>query len=215
MRSETPPAPEGRALQAIKGTPAASRPPAVPQRCHPRCQSPSDGCERQRQFGTSRAARMASRWEPSQIVATAGLPAQGRCRPRQALDRRVRWTSRSHRRPRHRRSPAAEHAPLRLGQTSLRGVALGRNHGSTRKYPSDGLSSRVLLRAAGHRPVKRMQDLHNAPCPPPPTSLYGSAETWPSGRRHTPAKGAGPKGSRGFESLRLRHHHISVALQCA
>ena len=31
-------------------------------------------------------------------------------------------------------------------------------------------------------------------------------ETWPSGRRHTPAKGADGKPSRGFESLRLRHH---------
>ena len=33
-----------------------------------------------------------------------------------------------------------------------------------------------------------------------------SAETWPSGRRRSPAKGVGPEGSRGFESLRLRHH---------
>ena len=32
------------------------------------------------------------------------------------------------------------------------------------------------------------------------------AETWPSGRRRSPAKGVGPEGSRGFESLRLRHH---------
>ena len=32
-----------------------------------------------------------------------------------------------------------------------------------------------------------------------------SAETWPSGRRHTPAKGAYRKRYRGFESLRLRH----------
>src|SRR6056297_1453881 len=35
--------------------------------------------------------------------------------------------------------------------------------------------------------------------------LYASAETWPSGRRRSPAKGVGPEGSRGFESLRLRH----------
>jgi hypothetical protein len=28
---------------------------------------------------------------------------------------------------------------------------------------------------------------------------------WPSGRRRSPAKGVGPKGSRGFESHRLRH----------
>ena len=32
-----------------------------------------------------------------------------------------------------------------------------------------------------------------------------SAETWPSGRRRSPAKGVGGKPSRGFESLRLRH----------
>ena len=30
-------------------------------------------------------------------------------------------------------------------------------------------------------------------------------ELWPSGRRHTPAKGADGEPSRGFESLRLRH----------
>src|SRR6056297_171448 len=35
--------------------------------------------------------------------------------------------------------------------------------------------------------------------------LYASTETWPSGRRRSPAKGVGPEGSRGFESLRLRH----------
>ncbi len=36
------------------------------------------------------------------------------------------------------------------------------------------------------------------------------AEMWPSGRRHTPAKGADGEPSRGFESLRLRHSfHIS------
>ena len=30
-------------------------------------------------------------------------------------------------------------------------------------------------------------------------------ETWPSGRRRSPAKGVGEESSRGFESLRLRH----------
>ena len=35
--------------------------------------------------------------------------------------------------------------------------------------------------------------------------LSPPAERWPSGRRHTPAKGAGGKPSRGFESLPLRH----------
>ena len=36
-------------------------------------------------------------------------------------------------------------------------------------------------------------------------SLDGSAETWPSGRRRSPAKGVDGKPSRGFESHRLRH----------
>ena len=44
--------------------------------------------------------------------------------------------------------------------------------------------------------------------------LLRSAETWPSGRRHTPAKGAGPKGSRGFESLRLRHLALASRRFC-
>ena len=35
--------------------------------------------------------------------------------------------------------------------------------------------------------------------------LETALETWPSGRRRSPAKGVGPEGSRGFESLRLRH----------
>ena len=39
-----------------------------------------------------------------------------------------------------------------------------------------------------------------------------TAETWPSGRRRSPAKGVGPEGSRGFESLRLRHHILPVSV---
>ena len=39
-----------------------------------------------------------------------------------------------------------------------------------------------------------------------------SAETWPSGRRRSPAKGVGPEGSRGFESLRLRHHILPISV---
>ena len=42
--------------------------------------------------------------------------------------------------------------------------------------------------------------------------LYASLETWPSGRRRSPAKGVGPEGSRGFESLRLRHHTFLLDL---
>ncbi|MFM2355281.1 MAG: hypothetical protein RLZZ528_1017 [Pseudomonadota bacterium] len=38
--------------------------------------------------------------------------------------------------------------------------------------------------------------------------LNGQAEWWPSGRRHTPAKGADGKPSRGFESLPLRHNSL-------
>ena len=39
---------------------------------------------------------------------------------------------------------------------------------------------------------------------PPASLLEAQAEMWPSGRRHTPAKGADGEPSRGFESLRLR-----------
>ena len=35
------------------------------------------------------------------------------------------------------------------------------------------------------------------------------AETWPRGRRRSPAKGVGEESSRGFESLRLRHPPFS------
>ena len=33
---------------------------------------------------------------------------------------------------------------------------------------------------------------------------------WPSGRRRSPAKGVGEESSRGFESLRLRHHILPI-----
>ena len=39
----------------------------------------------------------------------------------------------------------------------------------------------------------------------PSVAVYASMETWPSGRRRSPAKGVGEESSRGFESLRLRH----------
>ncbi len=42
------------------------------------------------------------------------------------------------------------------------------------------------------------------PCFPQHWPIDTAPETWPSGRRHTPAKGADGKPSRGFESLRLR-----------
>ena len=47
-------------------------------------------------------------------------------------------------------------------------------------------------------------------CPPQTPPLNGSTETWPSGRRRSPAKGVGPEGSRGFESLRLRHTELKL-----
>ena len=52
-------------------------------------------------------------------------------------------------------------------------------------------------RARGRRASRPAPDLwphkdisSQAPCPRPQASLNGSAEWWPSGRRHTPAKGA-------------------------
>ena len=50
---------------------------------------------------------------------------------------------------------------------------------------------------------------HFGPCHLLRRCLDGSAEMWPSGRRRSPAKGVGPEGSRGFESLRLRHFTLS------
>lgn len=63
------------------------------------------------------------------------------------------------------------------------------------------LLDRAAARAGGksrtHRPIA-LVFLGSLLLSPP-------AERWPSGRRHTPAKGAGGKPSRGFESLPLRH----------
>ena len=55
-----------------------------------------------------------------------------------------------------------------------------------------------------HRPAQSAV----SPCFLRSRPLDTALETWPSGRRHTPAKGADGKPSRGFESLRLRHPHI-------
>ena len=52
-------------------------------------------------------------------------------------------------------------------------------------------------------PHRISHDFPPGPCAP--MSLDGSAETWPSGRRRSPAKGVDGKPSRGFESHRLRH----------
>ena len=45
-----------------------------------------------------------------------------------------------------------------------------------------------------------------ASCPAFKIPLNDSAETWPSGRRRSPAKGVYVNAYRGFESLRLCHH---------
>ena len=61
-------------------------------------------------------------------------------------------------------------------------------------------------------PARRQTDLVTAQfsaCGAGMTSLNGATEMWPSGRRRSPAKGVGPKGSRGFESHRLRHPPLS------
>ncbi len=47
-------------------------------------------------------------------------------------------------------------------------------------------------------------------CPTPQPPINPPAEWWPSGRRHTPAKGAGGEPSRGFESLPLRHTPLKL-----
>ncbi len=46
------------------------------------------------------------------------------------------------------------------------------------------------------------------PCARWMCQIYGSTETWPSGRRRSPAKGVYRERYRGFESLRLRHYPL-------
>ncbi len=48
------------------------------------------------------------------------------------------------------------------------------------------------------------------PCPWIVTWINPQMETWPSGRRRSPAKGVDGKPSRGFESHRLRHHLMAI-----
>ncbi len=59
-----------------------------------------------------------------------------------------------------------------------------------------------------HQRIRRY-DKRISACRASGPPLDPTAETWPSGRRRSPAKGVGPKGSRGFESHRLRHHFSS------
>ncbi len=47
-------------------------------------------------------------------------------------------------------------------------------------------------------------------CNRSPRHLYQLVETWPSGRRRSPAKGVDGQPSRGFESLRLRHKSACI-----
>ena len=81
-------------------------------------------------------------------------------------------------------------------------------HSSTVDHAVSCLSA-VDQRAGKRNPPQEMQNFPRiSPCPSGATSLDGSTETWPSGRRRSPAKGVGPEGSRGFESLRLRHQNL-------
>ena len=64
---------------------------------------------------------------------------------------------------------------------------------------------RVSLRRKNAQIVKSEAFLYFPLVLPSDKIVHRSAETWPSGRRRSPAKGVGPEGSRGFESLRLRH----------
>ena len=68
-------------------------------------------------------------------------------------------------------------------------------------------ADRSLPRAAQPVPAQDPACLWQlSPCFRRLAQLDATAEWWPSGRRHTPAKGADGKPSRGFESLPLRHH---------
>jgi hypothetical protein len=42
----------------------------------------------------------------------------------------------------------------------------------------------------------------------PSVAVYAASETWPSGRRRSPAKGVNVNAFRGFESLRLCQIHF-------
>ena len=64
---------------------------------------------------------------------------------------------------------------------------------------------------------KRPKNLILCSCPHLKSRINPQVETWPSGRRHTPAKGADGKPSRGFESLRLRHYYkknLLLSIDC-
>ena len=107
-------------------------------------------------------------------------------------------TARKRRNPPERRPP---NPPARASRLHP-GLRDGLNRtGRTTRTPAP---FRAISRAwrQGCLPVNRSQIRLVFPMLAP---LYPSSETWPSGRRHTPAKGADGEPSRGFESLRLRH----------
>ena len=60
--------------------------------------------------------------------------------------------------------------------------------------------------------VKNSRSLEFRPCFSARRHIYRPTETWPSGRRRSPAKGVYGKPYRGFESLRLRH--LPFLLSC-
>ena len=67
-----------------------------------------------------------------------------------------------------------------------------------------GETARARIERLPANPARRLGE-RDALVPARTNLLHPGVETWPSGRRRSPAKGVGGKPSRGFESLRLRH----------
>jgi hypothetical protein len=98
--------------------------------------------------------------------------------------------------------------PLRQSRATLQS-SIRRSHKALRHGANRGPRLRTARRWALPHPLPqsvRSREFHLVS--PPPSLLEPQAEMWPSGRRHTPAKGADGEPSRGFESLRLRHYHL-------
>ena len=104
-----------------------------------------------------------------------------------------------------------------IGLTGLRGRrSAGVGQGQRRFAPRGRRTSGRLRRpgcASGASCGHDTRLGRNSPCLAGGAPLGRPAEMWPSGRRHTPAKGAGGKPSRGFESLRLRHILESISYE--
>jgi aspartate kinase len=108
---------------------------------------------------------------------------------------------------------AAENINLQMISTSEIKISRRRRrqiHGTRRARPASGLRTRqsrnLKLSSVALEPPRRY------PCAPQFGPGRNELETWPSGRRHTPAKGAsGQNLDPGFESLRLRQNTPSKA----